>query len=927
MVGLIIALLIVYLFIFPVVIFIAQSRVRKQINGLTLQVSELEQRLANLSDQPRREPDRGRSEEGSAEDSDAGEAVDPIQPIIAPVDEPTQSSPIDESAAPHEPSDAESATPKVPPLDDQVKPSRSLEERIASKWMIWLGGITVALSAVFLFRYAVDQGWITPIIRVAFGFFLGGMLLSAGEWIQRRSASKVTQLPGPNYIPPALTASGIFTIFVSLYAAHAMFGLLSAAIAFVALATTAFLAIALSLRQGWFVALVGILAGYLMPVLVESTTPNAPPLFLYLFILSAGALALIAIRRWPWFSFLAMTGALIWPLLWSIGVGVDADQLVLGLYLLGLAMLFAVFSTRLPLKEPAIPVWRWIASVAAETSGHGFALSGVVLIWIAIHVDFNAQAFAILGLYSAIAFGMGLWRKRLEGLVLISAILAVVTFLIWPPPFNLSLPTSELVVGARSIFNVLGPFVMPSEFVVFSRALWAFAALFGLGGYFALRWGRTMAVWAGISAAMPIMLFAIGYWRISEFEIDIAWAAIAMGLAVLMLLATVSLARQQESSRRDIALALYAASCTAAIALAFACMLREAWLTVALAFEILAISWIWSRFPVREILPIAGALLLVVLIRLVVNPHVLNYDDTVFGVFGWVVYGYGLPAAMIFAAARLFTTGKSNDLLVTLCEISALGLAFLMIALQLKLWTSGTIASPSWTFLDQAVQSIWWLVVAALLLHRNISASRPWLPAIGYCVLGAALILIFFGLTIVNNPLLQRTNVGNLPVVNLLGMAYLLPALLIGTVTTDGFDIPKTPRKWLRGAAGFLVFVYLTIETRRTFQGSEVLITGTTMPASGEIYAYSAVWLLFSIALLALAILRGSPALRYASLAVLIVTVVKVFLYDMSDLTGLLRVASFLGLGLTLIGIAAIYRHFVLDTRIVLADPDDSVRV
>ena len=51
--------------------------------------------------------------------------------------------------------------------------------------------------------------------------------------------------------------------------------------------------------------------------------------------------------------------------------------------------------------------------------------------------------------------------------------------------------------------------------------------------------------------------------------------------------------------------------------------------------------------------------------------------------------------------------------------------------------------------------------------------------------------------------------------------------------------------------------------------------------------------------------------LRHASLVVLIVAVVKVFLYDASDLTGLYRVASFLGLGLTLIGIGYIYRRFV----------------
>jgi uncharacterized membrane protein len=41
----------------------------------------------------------------------------------------------------------------------------------------------------------------------------------------------------------------------------------------------------------------------------------------------------------------------------------------------------------------------------------------------------------------------------------------------------------------------------------------------------------------------------------------------------------------------------------------------------------------------------------------------------------------------------------------------------------------------------------------------------------------------------------------------------------------------------------------------------------------------------------------------------------KVFLVDMSDLAGLWRVLSFLGLGLALIGLGAVYRRFVLPTK------------
>ena len=80
---------------------------------------------------------------------------------------------------------------------------------------------------------------------------------------------------------------------------------------------------------------------------------------------------------------------------------------------------------------------------------------------------------------------------------------------------------------------------------------------------------------------------------------------------------------------------------------------------------------------------------------------------------------------------------------------------------------------------------------------------------------------------------------------------------------------------------------------------------------TAENYTYSVVWLLFALALLAGGISLRTAPLRYAALAVLVLTVLKVFLVDLSDLEGLLRVASFLGLGLCLVGIGFIYQRFV----------------
>jgi uncharacterized membrane protein len=78
-----------------------------------------------------------------------------------------------------------------------------------------------------------------------------------------------------------------------------------------------------------------------------------------------------------------------------------------------------------------------------------------------------------------------------------------------------------------------------------------------------------------------------------------------------------------------------------------------------------------------------------------------------------------------------------------------------------------------------------------------------------------------------------------------------------------------------------------------------------------ERYAYSAAWILFGTALLVAGIATKGKALRYASLAVMLLSVGKVFLYDTSNLSDLYRVFSFLGLGVSLLALAWVYQRFV----------------
>ena len=105
-----------------------------------------------------------------------------------------------------------------------------------------------------------------------------------------------------------------------------------------------------------------------------------------------------------------------------------------------------------------------------------------------------------------------------------------------------------------------------------------------------------------------------------------------------------------------------------------------------------------------------------------------------------------------------------------------------------------------------------------------------------------------------------------------------------------------------------LALAYLTLQVTRLYHGP-ILTAGETGDA--EQYTYSAVWLAFGVALLAAGVWLRSRPLRFASAAVTILTVLKVFLIDMSDLTGIYQALSFIGLGIVLLGIGWFYQRLL----------------
>lgn len=142
-------------------------------------------------------------------------------------------------------------------------------------------------------------------------------------------------------------------------------------------------------------------------------------------------------------------------------------------------------------------------------------------------------------------------------------------------------------------------------------------------------------------------------------------------------------------------------------------------------------------------------------------------------------------------------------------------------------------------------------------------------------------------------------------VFNALLIAYALP----GLVLLAGARLLILAPRWLRrGLAGLGVAAlahWLALEIRHIWRGPDLDLPGVTDP---ELYSYTVALLLTAAVLMAAAWVRRSTVLRRVALVAVGLTVAKVFLVDMSGLTGLIRVISFLGLGLSLTGLAMLNR-------------------
>jgi uncharacterized membrane protein len=180
--------------------------------------------------------------------------------------------------------------PPPPPPPPLPKPGEN-EARLGQKGLLLVGVVVLVLGIGYFLKYAFEQQWIQPPMRLAMAYLAGLGLLAAGEWQRRR---------GLGFFGHGLIGGGIATLYFATYAGFGIYKLVPQTPAFALMIVVTILAGTLAaVHQNVWLAILGLLGGFLTPVILSTGTNQQVALMTYMTILSLGFLGLAMVRRWP----------------------------------------------------------------------------------------------------------------------------------------------------------------------------------------------------------------------------------------------------------------------------------------------------------------------------------------------------------------------------------------------------------------------------------------------------------------------------------------------------------------------------------------------------------------------------------------------------------------------------------------------------
>jgi uncharacterized membrane protein len=307
--------------------------------------------------------------------------------------------------------------------------------RSGQYWLNKVGIGLLLLGLIFLYKYSVDQGWLVPLVRVAFGLALGTTLLAIGLRVYQDH----------RHFSQVVLGGAIAAYYTTGFAAFNLYALVAYPVAFAYMVSVTVLAVLLALRHDEVVlSVVGVAGALATPFLLYTETENVPALVSYTCLILTGTGAIYIYRGWRSLFLMAFVGAWIVFLVGSFGISWVREPVQSDQWALQLGIIFGWLSFwALPVLREALCAtnpdrWSWpslgiFEGLRSLTSRHAhllvvatplIALGLSRLVWQLTDECWGGITLALAAIYGITAWVLRNW-EAIRGLARVQALTAL----------------------------------------------------------------------------------------------------------------------------------------------------------------------------------------------------------------------------------------------------------------------------------------------------------------------------------------------------------------------------------------------------------------------------------------------------------------------------------------------------------------------
>lgn len=462
--------------------------------------------------------------------------------------------------------------------------------------------------------------------------------------------------------------------------------------------------------------------------------------------------------------------------------------------------------------------------------------------------------------------------------------------------YHVEMPMIALIwAGIFHLLFTLFPFVFRRAFLATTGA-WITSAVAGPVA-FALYYGMTKALIPSSMGGTLPTIFAVT---------SLLWLVICLKTT------------SDENPIRLSCLAWYGGIALLFITMIFPMQFSHRWLTVSWALEGMALFWLFRRVR-HSGLPATGFVLLAVcLARILMNAwssHAYFRAETVF--MNSYLFDYALMMGALWGA-RFFVIPPSEEVFglpaKRFFEGALVGLAFVLMNLGINDCFTRPGAALTLAYanliplITVRVVGMAWFAVGLLYLARRLQFEL--LRYLSFALLAASAIRLITAPSFCE-PLIR----GEIPFFNwhIIGFGALIGALWMASrlwseaETLLSFNVRSVFKIGI--AVSLFVFMNLQVMDFFTNVGGDVVFSFRGSLAQDMTYTIA--WTLFALGLVFLGLLKRVPYARYSGMALVGVSLLKLFFHDLSRLDQLYRIGAFIAVAVMMMLASFFYQKFV----------------